>query len=130
MNKQMGLMLICALPFSALANETASLNTALEKLNTEVPATLMAHEVNISQGEKLAQTRCIACHSKTMLTMMPNYPSLYGQKPAYLIKTLLDFKQGKRQDPIMQMQAASLSDANIKDVAWYYSQQPPLQLNK
>lgn len=73
------------------------------------------------QGEILANQRCVACHGQAMLKMMPNYPSLYGQKAVYLFKQLTEFKSGKRTNPIMQGQAGLLTDSDIKNVSLYYS---------
>ncbi|AQS37689.1 cytochrome c553 [Shewanella psychrophila] len=92
------------------------------KLDTEV----LAHEADFSRGEALANQRCIACHGETMLKIMPTYPSLKGQKSAYLFKQLMEFKRGVRNNPLMQAQAGMLSETEMKDVAYYYSQQSPV----
>lgn len=91
---------------------------------------ILSQKFDLAKGEMLANTRCIACHGNAMLGMMPTYPSLMGQKSAYLFKQLIEFKQGKRTNPIMQAQAGMLSEAEMKNVAYYYSQQAPLNLVK
>ncbi|MFT5705101.1 MAG: cytochrome c553 [Shewanella sp.] len=91
---------------------------------------ILAQKFDLAQGEALASTRCVACHGNVMLGIMPTYPSLMGQKTAYLFKQLIEFKQGKRANPIMQAQAGMLSETEMKNVAYYYSQQAPLNLAK
>jgi cytochrome c553 len=51
------------------------------------------------------------------------YPKLAGQGAAYIEKQLHDFKSGKRVNGIMQGMAAGLSDADIADIAAYFSSQ-------
>ena len=64
---------------------------------------------------------CAACHGAAGVSAVPTYPNLAGQKEAYLTKQLKDFKSGKRNDPTMKGMAAGLSDADIANLAAYYS---------
>ena len=67
---------------------------------------------------------CHACHGPTGQAVQPIYPNLGGQHQDYLIKTLQGFRDGSRQNVIMNGFAANLSDTDIKDItAWYASQQ-------
>lgn len=73
---------------------------------------------------------CAACHGQKGHSMIPMYPSLAGQQPHYLEQQLRDFRLGAtsngkkgRFNPMMSPQAASLSDAQIKAMAAYYSEQ-------
>ena len=67
---------------------------------------------------------CHACHGPTGQTVQPIYPNLGGQHQDYLIKTLQGFRDGSRQNAIMNGFAANLSDTDIEDItAWYASQQ-------
>ena len=63
---------------------------------------------------------CAACHGPDGISMIPNYPNLKGQKAAYLVKQLKDFKDKKRVDPIMGPQAAALSDEDMANIAAYF----------
>lgn len=114
---------------SVMAMEHDEFNQALGKLNADIPAGIIAHQADAKKGETLAQSRCIACHGEGMLKVMKLYPSLDGQKGAYMVKQLVEFKTGKRVNPIMQAQAMGLSDGDIKDVSLYYSQQALKPLN-
>lgn len=79
-----------------------------------------AHAGDAAAGAKKTTT-CIACHGKDGISIAPNYPNLACQKEAYLVKALKDYKSGARNDPIMKPMAAPLSDADIENLAAYYS---------
>lgn len=64
---------------------------------------------------------CAACHGAAGISMVPTYPNLAGQKEAYLAKQLKDFKSGTRNDATMKGMVASLSDADMDDLAAYYA---------
>lgn len=64
---------------------------------------------------------CAACHGPVGISAMPLWPNLAGQKDQYMIKQLKAFKDGTRKDPLMAPQAALLSDADIENVAAYFS---------
>ncbi len=74
-------------------------------------------------GQRKATT-CFACHGETGKSTQPIYPNLGGQQQDYLSKALHDFRDGSRPSPIMSGFAASLSDADIEDIAaWFASQE-------
>jgi len=64
---------------------------------------------------------CVACHGKDGISIAPTYPNLACQKEQYIIKSLKAFKSGARNDPMMKPMVASLSDADIENLAAYYS---------
>ncbi len=67
---------------------------------------------------------CQACHGPTGKSVQPIYPNLGGQHEDYLVKSLKSFRDGSRQNAIMNGFAANLSDTDIEDIsAWYASQQ-------
>ncbi len=67
---------------------------------------------------------CHACHGPTGVSVQPIYPNLGGQHQDYLVKSLREFRDGRRQNAVMSGFAANLSDADIEDIsAWYASQQ-------
>lgn len=63
---------------------------------------------------------CAGCHGPDGVSFIPNYPNLKGQKSAYIVKQLKDFKSGTRKDPIMGAQAGMLSDEDVENLAAYY----------
>lgn len=70
---------------------------------------------------KAKSVTCAACHGQDGISMIPNYPNLKGQKEAYIVKALGDFKSGARKDPTMTAMAAPLTDEDIANLAAYYS---------
>ncbi|MCP3984528.1 MAG: c-type cytochrome [bacterium] len=46
-----------------------------------------------------AQRTCIACHGPDAKTpILPEYPKLAGQNPAYMLQQMLDIKSGARSN--------------------------------
>ena len=75
-------------------------------------------------GQKKAAV-CAACHGEGGNSMNPAVPSLAGQ-PAQAIETqLFQFREGNRKDAQMSPMAANLSNADINDLAAYFSSVKP-----
>ena len=66
-------------------------------------------------------TTCVACHGKDGISIAPTYPNLACQKEQYLVKSIKAYKSGARNDPMMKPMVASLSDADIENIAAYYA---------
>ncbi len=71
-------------------------------------------------GKAKAAT-CAACHGADGISKVPMYPNLKSQKAAYIVKQLKAFKDGTRKDPTMNAMAKPLSDADMANLAAYYS---------
>ena len=81
---------------------------------------------NAQRGAILAST-CLGCHGiQGYRNAYPDYavPRLAGQHPEYLIDALKEYRSGARQYPTMHLQALSLSDQDIADVAAYLASKP------
>lgn len=82
----------------------------------------------LQAGAKVAQT-CAACHGADGNATSTQFPKLAGQHADYLIKQLNDYRVAKgakhpaRINAIMNGMAATLTDAQIRDVALFYSRQ-------
>lgn len=83
-----------------------------------VPA--MAGDAAAGQTKAAA---CAGCHGADGNSIAPNFPKLAGQHESYIVKQLKDFKGGKRSDPIMIGMVAPLNDADIDNLAAYFSGQ-------
>ena len=83
-----------------------------------LPAAALAGDA--AEGEKKVAT-CTACHGKDGMAIAPIYPNLAGQSEQYLVKALKAYKSGARNDPMMKPMVAALSDADIENLAAYYS---------
>ncbi len=75
---------------------------------------------DIEAGKATVQKMCTSCHGANGISPAPIWPNLAGQKAAYMVKQLKDFKAGKRQDPSMNGMANMLSDQDVENVAAYY----------
>lgn len=70
---------------------------------------------------KAKAASCAACHGADGISKVAMFPNLKGQKAAYLVKQLKAFKSGTRKDPSMNGMAKPLSDADMANLAAYYS---------
>lgn len=71
-------------------------------------------------GKSLSAT-CAGCHGAGGLSFNELWPNLAGQKAGYLAKQMKDFRDGKRNDPVMSAMVKSLSDEDIDNLAAYYA---------
>ena len=70
---------------------------------------------------KTRSASCVGCHGANGISANPLWPNLAGQKRAYLVKQLKAFRDGSRSDPMMTPMAKPLSNADIENLAAYYS---------
>lgn len=78
-------------------------------------------------GKEKAAT-CGACHGADGNSSVPTNPILAGQYQSYLVQALQSYRDGSRQNAIMSGFAAQLSDADIADLAaWFSSQESVLK---
>lgn len=77
---------------------------------------------NADAGAKLAAP-CTACHGPGGNSSNPEWPKLAGQSGPYLVEQLKLFKNGVRNNPLMNPQAAGLSEQDMRDLAAYYASQ-------
>lgn len=79
-------------------------------------------------AETLAQQVCSLCHGVTGQSVSPNFPNLAAQQPAYFMAQMKEFRGHNRLDPAgfeyMWGLSRSLTDAQIKGLADYFSKQP------
>ena len=69
---------------------------------------------------------CAGCHGEAGASSAPIWPNLAGQHRDYIEHALTGYKTKVRQDPVMQGQAMSLSDQDVRDLAAFFSAQPGL----
>ena len=82
----------------------------------------MAYKGDVAAGKEKSAV-CAACHGADGNSAIPVNPSLAGQNYSYLVQVLKDYRSGARKNPIMNGQAAGLSDEDIQNLAKYYSTQ-------
>jgi len=66
---------------------------------------------------------CAACHGANGNSTNPEWPSLAGLGADYIAAQLMNFKEGKRTNPVMAPNAAPLSAEDMADLAAYFNSQ-------
>jgi cytochrome c553 len=74
-----------------------------------------------TSGAKIAEGTCVACHAADGSSADPSIPGLAGQSAFAIYKQLQDYKSGARANDMMSPMAQNLDDAQMADVAAYYS---------
>lgn len=80
------------------------------------------------EAGKAKSTTCATCHGPEGVSAVSAFPMLAGQHRDYLYHSLKDYQSGKRNNPIMAGQAQTLSDADMQDLALFFSRQKGLSL--
>ncbi|NIA01197.1 MAG: c-type cytochrome [Planctomycetia bacterium] len=99
----------------------------MKKVIVSTVASLLLVTANISMAGgdaaagKAKSATCAGCHGAAGISANPLWPNLAGQKDAYMVKQLKAFREGKRSDPMMSPMAKPLSDADIDNLAAYFS---------
>ena len=63
---------------------------------------------------------CQACHGANGNSVNPEWPSLAGLGADYIAEQLKNFKEAKRNNPIMMANAAALSPDDMADLGAYF----------
>jgi len=82
---------------------------------------VFAADGDVAKGKAKAEQVCKTCHGMDGVGIDNSYPKLAGQYADYIERALLDYRAGKRKNPIMAGFAATLTDEDIANVAAYYS---------
>ena len=86
-----------------------------------LPFTATAGDIEAGKAKAAV---CAACHGANGIALIPTYPNLAGQNPAYIELALKAYKTGQRsgaQAAIMAGMAAPLSEVDMKNLAAYYA---------
>jgi len=79
---------------------------------------------DMEAGRQKAQI-CVPCHGAAGNSTNPVIPTLAGQPAQFISTELFQFREGNRKDPQMTPVAANLSNADMNDLAAYFSAQKP-----
>ncbi|MEP6679694.1 MAG: c-type cytochrome [Betaproteobacteria bacterium] len=96
-----------------------------------LPVTVAAQQsappapVDPAKAREIATQICAACHGADGNSALAANPNLAGQHADYITRQLAHFKAGIRVNAVMQGMVATLSDADMKALGVYYSQQKP-----
>jgi cytochrome c553 len=112
-------------PFSARLRLAAYLLTATLG---GLLAAASAQAQDVAQGKAKA-AMCIGCHGiagyQASFPEVHKVPMIAGQNGKYIASALTAYKKGDRKHPTMRGIAASLTDADMADLAAYYEQLRP-----
>jgi cytochrome c553 len=72
-----------------------------------------------AKGEAKFATVCVTCHAADGNSTITANPKLAQQHPEYLVKQLQEFKSGKRNNAVMSGFASTLSDDDMKNIAYW-----------
>jgi len=91
-----------------------------------ITAAALSLSMNVMAGGdaaagKAKSANCTGCHGMNGRSTNPANPNLAGQKEAYLVKATKAYRDGQRKDPMMSSMVGGLSDADIADLAAFYS---------
>lgn len=100
--------------------------TAMSPLIMTLVMFPVSAEINQEQFElgKQKAKVCMTCHGVDGISTQDPYPNLRGQKMGYLISSLKDYQTRERTSGLavlMQQQADTLSDQDIRDISYFYS---------
>lgn len=83
----------------------------------------MAQAAGDAAAGKAKSATCLACHGPDGNSPNPIWPKLAGQHPVYILKQLQAFKSGERKNDLMSPMAMPLTDADMLNLAAYFSSQ-------
>jgi cytochrome c553 len=100
----------------------ASLDPAQPSATSSKPAPAPSDPV---QAGKAATAACAGCHGDTGISKLPGTPNLVGLDPKYLVAVMKGYKSGQRKNDAMKAVMSTVADADLSNIALYYSLQKP-----
>ena len=94
-------------------------------------AALLAPTIAHAQDDPAVRKKaepCFACHGPNGNSQNPAYPILAGQSWRYIYIELKDFKEGRRNDPVMSPMTAELSREDMMALGNFFAAQKPLPI--
>ena len=80
-----------------------------------------ARGADLAGGRAKAQSLCQNCHGEDGVAVLPGAANLSGQQKEYLRAQLRAYRSGSRQNEQMSIVAKTLTDADIENLAEWYS---------
>ena len=97
------------------------LMTAVLGMALSMTSTVMAAG-NVAAGKGKAAV-CAACHGTDGNSLSDAFPKLAGQHEGYIVKQLMEFKSGARQNALMAPMVANLTEQDMADLGAYFASQ-------
>ncbi len=100
------------------------LNKKTIALALMLAAPFAANAAGDAAAGKAKAAMCAGCHGMDGKAVIPGYPHLKGQNAKYIVSSLKAFKDKSRtggQAALMYPMASLLSDADMENIAAYFS---------
>jgi len=91
----------------------------LAALSGSLPGSALAGDAAAARAK--VQTLCQNCHGEDGVAVLPGAANLSGQQKEYLREQLRAYRSGSRRGPQMSIIAKTLTDADIENLADWYS---------
>ena len=107
---------------------TILMAVAQSRAQGQVPAMQLPYPRQVTVEDTLGQrlAACTACHGKQGRAASDGfYPRIAGKPAGYLYNQLVNFREGRRQYPLMIYMVSHQSDAYLREIATYFSEQHP-----
>src|SRR6516225_5466920 len=110
---------------AALLSAVVNVGFAADEQTEKPAAAAPAKKPDPAKGEALFTTAppngaaCASCHNADGNSAIATNPKLAQQHPEYIFKQLQDFQSGKRKSAIMKPMVASLSEEDMRNIAWF-----------
>ena len=122
-----GIIAACFIPLIT-TEETSMRNLTIPALLLSAASTLITAETAQAAGDveagRVKAYTCTGCHGiPGYNNIYPTYkvPKIGGQNYEYLVLALKAYRDGERDHKTMDLQAESLSEQDIEDVAAYFA---------
>ena len=98
-----------------------------ETVSGSEPVAASAQPPQLSEELNAKLAVCAGCHGMDgNSAMFPEHPRLAGQYRDYLYQSLLDYRDGKRNNPIMLSIIGTINEADMGLLSLYFSKQQGL----
>lgn len=104
---------------SCLLATLALLTPASSAFAADAAAAPAAAKPDLVKAEATYNAVCVACHGVDGNSAVAANPKLAQQHPEYLIKQLQEYKSGKRNNAVMKGFASTLSDEDMRGMAYF-----------
>lgn len=113
------LIILRRMLFAALLPAAGALHAAPQTAGRPYPPDTLAQRL----------LACTSCHARVDARGNPvndsYFPRLQGKPAGYLYNQLLNFREGRRQYPLMTYLVDYLPDAYLREIAGHFAAQPP-----
>lgn len=97
----------------------AATDAAKPAAKAEAKVEVKVSKPDLALGAAKYEAVCLACHGVDGNSGAPVNPKLAQQHPEYLLKQLQEFKSGKRNNAVMKGFASTLSDDDMRNIAYW-----------